>query len=174
MTDINKQHPGDDEIRQAIELLFFAYRDFVADPDKVLADYESPNGSLGRAHHRAHHRVLHFVNRNPGRTVAELLDVLQITKQSLARVLRQLIDEGFIEQERGPEDARQRLLYLTAKGEAFETALSNPQRARFRRLFEKAGPEASRSFLALLFELINEDERDRVLSLIGRKPHAAS
>lgn len=170
MTDINKQHPGDDEIRQAIELLFFAYRDFVADPDKVLADYESPNGSLGRAHHR----VIHFVGRNPGMTVAELLSILQITKQSLARVLRQLIDEGFIEQERGPEDARQRLLYLTAKGEAFETALSNPQRARFRRLFEKAGPEASRSFLALLFDLINEDERDQVLSLIGRKQHAAS
>jgi len=84
-------------------------------------------------------------------------------------VLRQLIDEGFVVQERGPEDARQRLLYLTAKGEALETALSTPQRARFRRLFEKAGPEASRSFRTLLLELINEDERDQVLTLIARK-----
>ncbi len=165
MADINNKTPGDDEIRQAIELLFFAYRDFVADPDKVLADYESPKGSLGRAHHR----VIHFVGRNPGMTVAELLQILQITKQSLARVLRQLIDEGFVVQERGPEDARQRLLYLTAKGEALETALSTPQRARFRRLFEKAGPEASRSFRTLLLELINEDERDQVLTLIARK-----
>ena len=165
MADINNKTPGDDEIRQAIELLFFAYRDFVADPDKVLADYESPKGSLGRAHHR----VIHFVGRNPGMTVAELLQILQITKQSLARVLRQLIDEGFVVQERGPEDARQRLLYLTAKGEALETALSTPQRARFRRLFDKAGPEASRSFRTLLLELINEDERDQVLTLIARK-----
>src|SRR5690242_12027946 len=138
MADINNKFPTDDEIRQAIELLFFAYRDFVADPDKVLSDYAGPAGSLGRAHHR----VIHFVGRNPGMTVAELLSILQITKQSLARVLRQLIDEGFIAQERGPEDARQRLLYLTEKGVGFETALSNPQRARFRRLFEKAGPEA--------------------------------
>ena len=165
MAEINNNTPGDDEIRQAIELLFFAYRDFVADPDKVLADYESPKGSLGRAHHR----VIHFVGRNPGMTVAELLQILQITKQSLARVLRQLIDEGFVVQERGPEDARQRLLSLTAKGEALETALSTPQRARFRRLFEKAGPEASRSFRTLLLELINEDERDQVLTLIARK-----
>jgi DNA-binding MarR family transcriptional regulator len=167
MTDINK-FPTDDEIRQAIELLFFAYRDFVGDPDKVLADYESPSASLGRAHHR----VIHFVGRNPGMTVAELLSILQITKQSLARVLRQLIDEGFIEQERGPEDARQRLLYLTAKGEAFETALSNPQRARFHRVFEKAGPEAAKSFRKLLLDMINDDEREQVLALVAKKPHA--
>jgi DNA-binding MarR family transcriptional regulator len=167
MTDINK-FPTDDEIRQAIELLFFAYRDFVADPDKVLADYESPSASLGRAHHR----VIHFVGRNPGMTVAELLSILQITKQSLARVLRQLIDEGFIEQERGPEDARQRLLYLTAKGEAFETALSNPQRARFHRVFEKAGPDAAKSFRKLLLDMINDDEREQVLALVAKKSHA--
>lgn len=168
MADINNKVPGDDEIRQAIELLFFAYRDFVADPDKVLAGYGGPNGSLGRAHHR----VIHFVGRNPGMTVAELLSILQITKQSLARVLRQLIDEGFIEQERGPEDARQRLLYLTPKGVAFETALSDPQRARFRRVFERAGPEASLSFRRLLLDLINEDEREQVLALVGRRPES--
>ncbi|MBI1180879.1 MAG: MarR family transcriptional regulator [Alphaproteobacteria bacterium] len=166
MADINKLTPSDDEIRRAIELLFFAYRDFVSDPDKVLADYEIPNGSLGRAHHR----VIHFVGRSPGMSVAELLSILKITKQSLARVLRQLIDEGFIEQQRGPEDARQRLLFLTDKGMAFETALSSPQRARFRRVFAEAGPQASRAFCDVLMRLINEDERERVLALVNRKP----
>ena len=168
MTDINKQAPSDDEVRQAIELLFFAYRDFVSDPDKVLADYDRAGASLGRAHHR----VIHFVGRNPGLTVAELLSILQITKQSLARVLRRLIDEGFIEQERGTEDARQRLLYLTDKGVAFETALSGPQRARLRRVFETAGPEASLTFRRVLFDLINEDAREQVLTLVGKDPQA--
>ena len=92
-----------------IELLFFAYRDFTSDPDQILADY-----GFGRAHHR----VLHFVNRMPGLTVAELLDVLKITKQSLARVLKQLIDTGYIVQVQGPRDRRQRELYPTAKGRA--------------------------------------------------------
>ena len=92
-----------------IELLFFAYRDFTSDPDQILADY-----GFGRAHHR----VLHFVNRMPGLTVAELLDVLKITKQSLARVLKQLIDTGHIVQVQGPRDRRQRELYPTAKGRA--------------------------------------------------------
>src|SRR5580693_4309628 len=92
-----------------IELLFFAYRDFVGDPDEVLA-------KLGFG--RAHHRVLHFVNRNPGMKVAELLDVLKITKQSLGRVLKQLIDEGYVVQKEGANDRRQRLLYVSAAGEA--------------------------------------------------------
>src|SRR6202035_2437610 len=98
-----------------IELLFFAYRDFVGDPDEVLA-------KLGFG--RAHHRVLHFVNRNPGMKVAELLDVLKITKQSLARVLRQLIREGYILQREGANDRRQRLLYVTPKGEALAMKLA--------------------------------------------------
>src|SRR6266446_8160438 len=92
-----------------IELLFFAYRDFVGDADEILAKF-----GFGRAHHR----VLHFVNRNPGMKVAELLDILKITKQSLARVLRQLIQEGYILQREGANDRRQRLLYVTPKGEA--------------------------------------------------------
>src|SRR6185369_9239306 len=91
-----------------IELLFFAYRDFIGDPDDVLAKF-----GFGRAHHR----VLHFVNRNPGMKVAELLDILKITKQSLGRVLKQLVDEGYVVQKAGAQDRRQRLLYLTAKGE---------------------------------------------------------
>src|SRR4030095_16750983 len=90
-----------------IELLFFAYRDFTSDPDQILADY-----GFGRATHR----VLHFVHRIPGLTVAARLDVLKITKQSLARVLKQLIDTGHIVQVQGPRDRRQRELYPTAKG----------------------------------------------------------
>ena len=95
------------EIRAGIELLFFAYRDFTADPDDILKTY-----GFGRAHHR----VIHFVGRTPGMTVAELLKILRITKQSLSRVLKQLVEEDFIDQQTGTQDRRQRLLYLTDKG----------------------------------------------------------
>ncbi len=97
-----------------VELLFFAYRDFTGDPDAILAEY-----GFGRAHHR----VLHFVNRNPGLRVANLLEILKITKQSLARVLKQLIGEGFITQRAGAEDRRERLLYVTVKGHVLPTNL---------------------------------------------------
>ena len=146
MTDINDPSPSDAELRQGIELLFFAYRDFVSDPDKVLADYKIGNQALGRAHHR----VIHFVSRNPGMTVAELLDILQITKQSLARVLRQLVDEGFVRQKRGKVDQRQRLLFLTDKGNDFERDLSRPQVDRFRRAFAEMGATDSAAFLRVL------------------------
>ena len=120
-----RRSSGDEEIDfSIIELLFFAYRDFTSDPDQILADY-----GFGRAHHR----VLHFVNRRPGLTVAELLDVLKITKQSLARVLKQLIDTGHIVQVQGPRDRRQRELYPTAKGRALALALARPQSRRIRR-----------------------------------------
>lgn len=104
-----------------IELLFFAYRDFTSDPDAILS---------GLGFGRAHHRVVHFVNRMPGLTVAELLDVLKITKQSLARVLKQLIDTGHIVQVQGPKDRRQRELYPTAKGRTLALALAAPQSRR--------------------------------------------
>src|SRR5690606_19152964 len=113
-----------------IELLFFAYRDFTSDPDQILADY-----GFGRAHHR----VLHFVNRRPGLTVAELLDVLRITKQSLARVLKQLIEAGHVIQVRGPRDRRQRELYPTDKGRALALALAMPQSRRIARALAEAG-----------------------------------
>jgi DNA-binding MarR family transcriptional regulator len=98
---------GAEPIWDLIELLFFAYRDFVSDPDDVLAKF-----GFGRAHHR----VLHFVNRHPGMKVADLLDVLKITKQSLGRVLKQLVDQGYVVQREGENDRRQRLLYVTPKG----------------------------------------------------------
>ena len=104
-----------------IELLFFAYRDFTSDPDQILAEYD-----FGRAHHR----VLHFVNRMPGLTIAELLDVLKITKQSLGRVLRQLLDGGYIMQAPGPSDRRKRELYPTPKGRDLAMRLALPQSRR--------------------------------------------
>lgn len=112
-----------------IELLFFAYRDFTSDPDQILAEY-----GFGRAHHR----VLHFVNRMPGLTVAELLDVLKITKQSLARVLKQLIDTGHITQVQGVQDRRQRELYPTDKGRTLTLALALPQSRRIHAALESS------------------------------------
>lgn len=141
-----------------IELLFFAYRDFVGDPDEVLA-------TLGFG--RAHHRVLHFVNRNPGMKVAELLYVLKITKQSLGRVLKQLIDEGYIVQREGASDRRQRLLYVTPAGEALAMKLAGLQTARIARVLGELGPagrETARRFLA---GMIDAQDRDRVLRLIA-------
>ena len=141
-----------------IELLFFAYRDFVGDPDEVLA-------KLGFG--RAHHRVLHFVNRNPGIKVADLLDVLKITKQSLGRVLKQLIDEGYIVQREGANDRRQRLLYVTAAGETLAMQLATLQTERIARVLDEIGPagrEAARRFLA---GMIDGAERDRVLRMIA-------
>src|ERR1700749_111465 len=134
-----------------IELLFFAYRDFVGDPDQLL-------DKLGFG--RAHHRVLHFVNRNPGMKVAELLDVLKITKQSLGRVLKQLIDEGYVVQKEGASDRRQRLLYATAAGEALAMKLAGLQTARIARVLSELGPgarDAARRFLAGMIEPNDRD-----------------
>jgi len=141
-----------------IELLFFAYRDFVGDPDEVLA-------KLGFG--RAHHRVLHFVNRNPGMKVAELLDVLKITKQSLGRVLKQLIDEGYVIQKEGANDRRQRLLHVSPAGEALAMKLAGLQTARIAGVLGELGPgarEAARRFLA---GMIDASDRDHVLRLIA-------
>src|SRR5215468_9526528 len=124
---------GNEPIWDVIELLFFAYRDFIGDPDDVLA-------KLGFG--RAHHRVLHFVNRNPGMKVAELLDILRITKQSLGRVLKQLIDQGYVLQREGAEDRRQRLLFVTPKGEALALKLALLQTVRISRAFSELGPSA--------------------------------
>lgn len=115
---------------EMIELLFFAYRDFISDPDAILEKKE-----FGRAHHR----VLHFVNRNPGMTVADLLDTLKITKQSLARVLKQLIDSGYIAQVEGTEDRRQRHLFPTTAGRELALDLARPQSRRIGRAFGKTG-----------------------------------
>jgi DNA-binding MarR family transcriptional regulator len=146
-----------------IELLFFAYRDFVGDPDEVLA-------KLGFG--RAHHRVLHFVNRNPGMKVADLLDVLKITKQSLGRVLKQLIDDGYVIQKEGANDRRQRLLYVTAAGEALAMKLAGLQTARIAGVLAELEPgarDAARRFLA---GMIDPGDRDRVLHMIAHADRA--
>ncbi|MFZ0607338.1 MAG: MarR family transcriptional regulator [Xanthobacteraceae bacterium] len=148
-----------------IELLFFAYRDFVGDPDEVLA-------KLGFG--RAHHRVLHFVNRNPGMKVADLLDILKITKQSLGRVLKQLIDEGFVVQKAGANDRRQRLLYVSPAGEDLALRLAGLQTERIARVLAEQGPgarEAARRFLA---GMIDVGDRDRVLRLIAQSDALAA
>ena len=147
-----------------IELLFFAYRDFVGDPDEVLS-------KLGFG--RAHHRVLHFVNRNPGMKVADLLDILNITKQSLGRVLKQLVDEGYVVQREGAQDRRQRLLFVTAKGEALALKLAGLQTERINRAFASLGPGAHEAARRFLTAMIDDDNREGVLRLITRADRSA-
>ncbi len=117
---------------------------------------------------RAHHRVIHFVGRNPGISVAELLKILRITKQSLGRVLKQLVEDGFIEQRKGSQDRRQRLLFLTDEGTNLERELSAPQKLRVARAYREAGPEAVAGYRKVLAGLINDNERDRIIDSIER------
>jgi DNA-binding MarR family transcriptional regulator len=143
----------DEELRRGMELLFYAYRDFTAEPDAILDTY-----GFGRAHHR----VIYFVGRNPRITVTELLAILRITKQSLSRVLGQLVREGFIVQHPGPRDRRQRLLELTEKGVALERSLSEPQRRRIAAAYKDAGPEAVAAFRKVIVGIMNEGTRGRI------------
>lgn len=136
-----------------IELLFFAYRDFTSDPDQILSEY-----GFGRAHHR----VLHFVSRRPGLTVADLLDVLKITKQSLARVLKQLIDTGHIIQVQGPKDRRQRELYTTAKGRELALALAAPQSRRIAGALGELAPGERASVETFLRAMVNPELRAQI------------
>jgi DNA-binding MarR family transcriptional regulator len=151
--------PAGEPAWDIIELLFFAYRDFVADADDVLAGY-----GFGRAHHR----VLHFVYRHPGMKVADLLDILRITKQSLGRVLKQLIDQDFVQQQEGAKDRRQRLLYVTAKGEALALRLAGLQTDRIGRALGDLGPGSHEAARRFLLAMINAEGRDGVLRLMTR------
>jgi DNA-binding MarR family transcriptional regulator len=151
------QVDADDHLTEAIELLFFGYRDFISDPDAILGAYE-----FGRAHHR----VVHFVGRNPGITVAELLDILRITKQSLARVLRQLIERGFVHQKTGEKDRRQRRLYLTPEGAELLRRLVEPQRERVRKALDAGGPGAEGAWRRIMFALLNDENRPEAEHLI--------
>lgn len=151
-TGINPLFLREEELRQGLELLFFAYRDFTAEPDAILEEY-----GFGRAHHR----VIYFVGRNPGMTVSDLLAILRITKQSLSRVLGQLVEEGFITQRPGTRDRRQRLLELTEKGIELERQLTERQRARIARAYREAGAEAVEGYRKVLLGLIDEADRAR-------------
>lgn len=138
----------DDQIRRGIEAMYFAYRAFTADPDLILEDLE-----YGRAHHRA----LHFIHRDPGLTVTSLLAVLGVTKQSLNRVLRGLIEDGLVESRVGRRDRRERQLFLTEKGSALERRLSETQRARMRAAYRTAGPQAVAGFRQVLEAMMDRD-----------------
>src|SRR5215207_3776051 len=151
--DGDKRAPREEAVRQGIELLFFAYRDFTAEPDAILEQY-----GFGRAHHR----VVHFVGRHPQMTVGELLGILRITKQSLNRVLGQLVRQGVIIQHRGAQDRRQRLLELTESGRELERRLSEPQRERVAAAYRKAGAPSVEGFRKVLLGVIaEEDDRRR-------------
>jgi DNA-binding MarR family transcriptional regulator len=151
-------NPGAADLRwDIIELLFFAYRDFVGDADDELEVF-----GFGRAHHR----VLHFVYRYPGLKVADLLDVLRITKQSLGRVLKQLLDENYIVQKAGNNDRRQRLLFATAKGEALVAKLAGLQTDRLNRALRDIGPAGADAVRQFLRAMIDHDDPDKVLETI--------
>lgn len=151
----------DDQLRQGIELMFFAYRDFTSDPDRILE---------ARGYGRAHHRAIHFINRNPGLMVNELLDILGVTKQSLNRVLRQLVDDGLVESRVGATDRRQRNLHLTESGKALEHELSAAQRRRVRAAFSAAGPDAVQGFRKVMEAMIDADKREVALRGLDGRP----
>lgn len=179
MTDINEQVQGadaaarvtakeaaddaqdrgytDPALLDLVELLFFAYRDFTREPDKILDDF-----GFGRAHHR----VLHFVNRRPGMRVADLLEILKITKQSLGRVLKQLIDDGFIAQQEGKSDRRERLLYPTASGRELADRLAEPQLERIARALEASRQRSDARIESFLYQMISETDRPQVERLL--------
>jgi DNA-binding MarR family transcriptional regulator len=149
--DINSGAPTDPALPlDVMGLFFFAYRDFVGDADALLE-----RQGFGRAHHR----VLYFVNLKPGMPVADLLDILKITKQSLARVLRQLIDNGYIEQKTGDADRRQRLLYATAKGRSFFETLSATQTSRISSAIAALPPEGKRTVLKFFVGMVEAEDR---------------
>jgi DNA-binding MarR family transcriptional regulator len=151
--DIAEERP----VYDLIELFFFAYRDFVSDPDRMLGDY-----GFGRAHHR----VLHFVDRNPGLTIAELLDILKITKQSLNRVLKELIEKGFVEQRPGISDRRQRLLFTTGLGHQLAMRLASLQTRRIMRALAKDGDDLKAAASHFLLAMIDPADREHVRRIV--------
>src|SRR5210317_372967 len=146
----------DEQLRQGIEAMFFAYRGFTADPDRILADM---------AYGRAHHRAVHFISRAPGTTVNNLLNILGVTKQSLNRVLRTLIQDGLVESRVGKTDKRERHLHLTEKGAELERTLSDAQRERMRAAYREAGPEAVSGFRQVLEAMMDADLRRKYVRL---------
>ncbi len=150
-----RSRPSDEDVRQAIELLFFTYRDFTAGADAILA-----TKNFGRAHHR----VIYFVGRHTGMAVNELLSILGITKQSLSRVLGQLIREGYVLQKQGARDRRQRLLELTAKGRELEKLLTTEQRARIAMAYKAASATSIAGFREVMMGIMNDETRRRFAS----------
>ena len=148
---------------ELIELMFFAYRDFVGDADHLLA-------RLGFG--RAHHRVLHFVARRPGLTIAELLDILKITKQSLNRVLKELFARDYVEARPGMKDRRQRQLFPTARGQTLALDVAIVQSQRFARVFGERPAGARAQAIDFLLAMIDAGGRDKVAAMTGAGPAA--
>ncbi|MDZ4135392.1 MAG: MarR family transcriptional regulator [Paracoccaceae bacterium] len=146
----------DEQVRKGIEAMFFAYRGFTADPDRILEKMD-----YGRAHHRA----IHFIHRSPGTTVNNLLSILGVTKQSLNRVLRALIEDGLVESRVGRRDKRERHLFLTEKGADLERGLSDAQRARMRAAYRAAGPVAVQGFRQVLEAMMDPELRKQFQTL---------
>ncbi|MFN3845459.1 MAG: MarR family winged helix-turn-helix transcriptional regulator [Paracoccaceae bacterium] len=140
----------DEQLRKGIEAMFFAYRGFTADPDRILE---------GKDYGRAHHRAIHFIHRSSGTTVSNLLAILGVTKQSLNRVLRTLVEDGLVEARVGRRDKRERHLHLTAKGQELERELSDAQRARMRAAYRAAGPQAVAGFRQVLEAMMDPELR---------------
>lgn len=163
-TIVNPLFLREEELRQGIELLFYAYRDFTAEPDAMLAKL-----GLGRAHHR----VIYFVGRYPQITVTELLRILRITKQSLSRVLGDLMRKGFIVQRQGTRDRRQRLLELTEEGRELERQLSENQRRRLARAYREAGAEAVEGFRTVLLGIMDPENREQIMPTRSDRPARA-
>jgi DNA-binding MarR family transcriptional regulator len=151
----------DEQLRKGIEAMFFAYRGFTADPDRILEDH---------AYGRAHHRAVHFVNRAPGTTVNNLLSILGVTKQSLNRVLRTLIDDGLVESRVGRKDKRERHLFLTEDGRKLERQLADAQSARMRAAYRVAGPDAVAGFRRVLEAMMDADQRRHFNALRDNLP----
>lgn len=146
----------DAQLRQGTEAMFFAYRGFTADPDRILATM---------AYGRAHHRAIHFISRSPETTVTNLMNILGVTKQSLNRVLRTLVEDGLVESRVGKSDRRERCLTLTEAGRGLERKLSDAQRARLRAAFRAAGPEAVTGFRKVLEAMMDPEMRRQYLTL---------
>ena len=155
---------GDAPIFDLIELMFFAYRDFVGDADRLLESY-----GFGRAHHR----VLHFVNRRPGMTIAELLEILKITKQSLNRVMKELLEAGFLVVRSGASDRRQRQVFVTPAGALLALDLAAVQSARFRRALGGMAGEAHMQVAAFLLGMVDPAARAAVRAVLAGPAHAA-
>jgi DNA-binding MarR family transcriptional regulator len=161
--DLSAAGLGEQDTVALIELLFFAYRDFVSDPDAILGQF-----GFGRAHHR----VVHFVGRDPGMTVQQLLDILRITKQSLGRVLKELVDKGYVFQKEGEQDRRQRLLYLTEKGEELRQRLMQPQISRIRRAVTQSSGATAQVYRKVLYNMVSPENRESVRDWIEKASDA--
>lgn len=154
-----EKHSDHQKFLKGMELLYFAYRDFISWPDDLLH-------ALGFG--RAHHRILHFVARNPGLKVAELLKLLNITRQSLSRVLSTLVEKGHIRQDIGDQDRRQRLLYLTDQGQKLLNRITVHQKEHMLKAFKNAGNHSVEGFWKVLSALIADENREEILSQVSR------